>query len=939
MSPRPGAQIFYAAVWLFLVGGGAFSARADTFVVTTLADPGDGTCTAADTGDGCTLREAIDAANSGSGPDTIDATGISGVIQLGSALANLSSDIDINGSGASILTVRRNTGGDYRIFTIDAGATVNISGLTVSNGQAPNGVDAPPPLYAPGGNGESGGGILNNGTLSMTEVVVSGNRSGRGGNGFIRPGGLAGWGGGIYNAGTLTITGGKLIGNQAGDGGGGGFAAGGSGGGVYNAGGLTIIASTVSGNQTGNGGAGGGSVGGRGGDGAGISNGGTLMVVNSTVSDNRSGNGAGGVQGGGGGGGGAGIGNGGTATLVNSTVSGNQSGNGASYQEFAGPGGGIGNGGPMVISNCTISGNRTGENGGLNGWGGGIYHSSGQMTISNSTITSNGAELQGGGIYAAGTVTLRSTIVADNSAFQRNSDIFGTVQSDGYNLIYEFSDGNISPNPGAGPDFYGHSGLDSLADNGGPTRTHLPQRNSLAIDNGHNFSADSNDQRGDGFARTVDLPDATYPNAGDGTDIGAVELDGWFQFTMAEQSISESAGGVKVTVSRNGAAGRAVSVRYVTRNGTASAGSDYTTASGTLNWAPEDAADKSFKVLITNDSVFEGDETFFVDLSAPVGAVVLGDPATQTITIENEDAAPSPTATATATPVPTVIPSPTATATGTPASTVTPTATPTSSPVVARNISTRARIETGDQVMIAGFIIKGGTLKKVVIRGLGPSLQDVGIGGFLADPVLELRGSNGAPILVNDNWQDDAAQAAQIQAAGLALTRSQESAIVIILTPGTYTAVVRGKNNATGVGLVEVYDVDSAQSELANVSTRSFVQLQDNVMIGGFTLGEGTSTDLVLRALGPSLANVGINNSLADPTLDVRDASGNQIDFNDNWQDDPAKAAQITAAGLAPTNNNESAIPLTLPPGQYTAIVRGKNNGVGVGLIEIYNTH
>jgi hypothetical protein len=138
---------------------------------------------------------------------------------------------------------------------------------------------------------------------------------------------------------------------------------------------------------------------------------------------------------------------------------------------------------------------------------------------------------------------------------------------------------------------------------------------------------------------------------------------------------------------------------------------------------------------------------------------------------------------------------------------------------------------------------------------------------------------------------------------------------------------------------VEVYDVDDAQSELANVSTRSFVQLQENVMIGGFTLGEGISPNLVLRALGPSLASGGSNNALADPSLDVRDANGNQIDFNDNWQDDPVKAAQITAAGLAPANNNESAIPLTLPPGPYTAVVRGKNGGIGVGLFELSNVH
>lgn len=919
-----GVRIFYAAVLLLFIGAGAHSARAETFVVTTVADPGDGTCTAADIGDGCTLREAIDAANSAGGADTIDATGISGVIQLGSALANLSTDINIDGPGASILTVRRNTGGDYRIFTIDASATVNISGLTVPNGHAPDGLNAPPPNYAPGGDGNPGGGVFNRGTLSLTDVVVSGNRSGNGGNGFIRPGGWAGLGGGIYNTGTLTITGCKITGNKAGDGGGGGYAPGGSGGGIYNTGELTIIGSTVTGNQAGNGGGGAGNVGGNGGWGGGIYNSGTITIVTSTVSDNVSGNGVGGFGGGGNGGGGGGISGSGAATLVNITVSGNLSGNGYSFQNMPGVGGGIANGGPMTISNCTISGNRTGENSVSNGLGGGIYHGSGLLTISNSTITSNWA---GGGVYCGGTVTLRSTIL--------DGSIFGTIHSDGYNLINVQSGGTISPNPGAGPDFFGYPELGPLAANGGPTRTHLPQRNSLAIDNGHNFSADSTDQRGPGFARTMDWPDATYPNAADGTDIGAVELDGMFQFKVAEQSVSESAGSVTVTVSRNGASDRAVSVSYVTSNGSASAGSDYTTALGTLKWAPEDAADKSFTILITNDSVFEGDETFVVDLFTPVGGVALGTPAKQTITIQNDDVAPSPTATATATA--TAIP--TATASGTPTATATATATPTSSQVLARNISTRAKIETGDNVMIAGFIISGTTPKKVVLRGLGPSLQDMNVVGFLADPVLELRGSNGALILGNDNWQDDGAQAAQIQAAGLAPTRSQESAILFTLVPGTYTAIVRGRNNTTGVGLVEVYDIDNSESQLVNISTRSFVQLQDNVMIGGFTLGgAGNSARIVVRALGPSLSSFGLSSVLQDPTLELRDANGSLLVSNDNWTDDAASAAKLTAYGLALPNPKESGIFLDdIAPGQFTAVVAGKNGGIGIALSEIYN--
>ena len=878
-SARSGARIFWVAVLLLLVGAAASSALAETFVVTSTADPGDGTCTAAGIGDGCTLREAIDAANADAGADTIDATAVSGTIGLTAALPDLSSDITIVGPGATLLEVKRIGSARFRIFTIPSGVAVNLSGLSVTGGWTVDGV-------GPFSGGGAGGGISSDGTLTITRCTVSGNQTGNGGAGSSSDG-------------------------HNGNGGSGGI-----GGGIATSGTLTMIESTVSGNQTGHGGTGapgggGGFPAGPGGAGGGLYTGGVVTLINCTVSGNRTGDGA--------------------------------LGPGSNYS-IAGVGGGICNGGTLTLSNCTISGNQTGDGGwgccdGGGYYGGGGLFIGGSVTISNTTIVGNRAEYQGGGIYrslSGGTITLRSTIVAGNYSYFDGWDIFRTIQSDGYNLIGNQAGATISPNPGAGPDFFGDAQLDSLADNGGPTRTHLPRGNSPALDKGKNFSSSSTDQRGLGFARVVDLDDATFPNAGDGTDIGAVELagiDGILQFTAAAQTIGEELGSITVTVSRTGASNGAVSVFYKTTNGSATAGPDYTAVSGTLHWAAGDTADKSFTVSIMNDWVFEADETFFVDLSFPGGGAALGMPVTQTITIQNDDPMPTPTATAAPTPTATAIP----TATATP--TTTATATPTAAPVIARNISTRARIETGDEVMIAGFIIKGSALKKVVIRGLGPSLQDVGIGGFLADPVLELRGSNGAPILVNDNWHDDAAQAAQIQASGLALTRSQESAIVIILTPGTYTAVVRGKNNATGVGLVEVYDVDNAQSELANISTRSFVQLQDNVMIGGFTLGDGIATNLALRALGPSLASGGISNALADPTLDVRDSNGNQIDSNDNWQDDPAKAAQITAAGLAPTNNNESAIPLTLPPGQYAAIVRGKNNGVGVGLIEIYDTH
>jgi hypothetical protein len=228
--------------------------------------------------------------------------------------------------------------------------------------------------------------------------------------------------------------------------------------------------------------------------------------------------------------------------------------------------------------------------------------------------------------------------------------------------------------------------------------------------------------------------------------------------------------------------------------------------------------------------------------------------------------------------------------------------------------------------------------KNIVVRGLGPSLQDKGVSDFLPDPVLELHAANGSLITTNDNWKDNPVQAALIQAAGLPPDNDLESAIFIRFAPSSYTAIVRGKGAATGVGLVEMYDVESmALAGFANISTRGFVRAGENVMIGGFTLGRKTEpAEVVLRALGPSLAERGISNPLADPTLELHNAHGDKIGFNDNWQDDAAQAEQITADGLAPLHASESALAATLPRGRYTVIVAGKNGATGVALVEIY---
>ena len=214
-----------------------------------------------------------------------------------------------------------------------------------------------------------------------------------------------------------------------------------------------------------------------------------------------------------------------------------------------------------------------------------------------------------------------------------------------------------------------------------------------------------------------------------------------------------------------------------------------------------------------------------------------------------------------------------------------------------------------------------------------------GVPNALADPVLELHGPGPFVTITNNDWRDDPAQEALIEATGIAPTNNLESAIHATLAPGAYTAIVRGNGNSSGVALVEVYDLNPAvDSKLANISTRAFVSTGDDLVIAGFILGNGSGNDrIILRGLGPSLGAAGVPNVLANPTLELRDGNGALVLANNDWQDDPAQAAEITAAGLAPGDNLESAIAATLPPGLYTALLAGLNNGIGNGLVEVYD--
>jgi hypothetical protein len=249
------------------------------------------------------------------------------------------------------------------------------------------------------------------------------------------------------------------------------------------------------------------------------------------------------------------------------------------------------------------------------------------------------------------------------------------------------------------------------------------------------------------------------------------------------------------------------------------------------------------------------------------------------------------------------------------------------------------RVQTGDKVGIGGFIITGSASKSVIVRAIGPSLTAFGIPNVLADPVLELHGPGTFATVTNDNWRDT--QENEIQATGVPPTADLESAIVATLAPGTYTAIVSGSGNSSGVALVEVYDLNQAvDSKLANLSTRAFVSTEADIVIAGFLLsGESASNEVIVRGIGPSLVSGALpaDAVVADPTLELRDHNGALLMANDNWQDNPGQAAAIIAAGLAPTNNLEAAIAATLPPGLYTALLAGKNNGTGIGAVEVYD--
>ena len=250
-------------------------------------------------------------------------------------------------------------------------------------------------------------------------------------------------------------------------------------------------------------------------------------------------------------------------------------------------------------------------------------------------------------------------------------------------------------------------------------------------------------------------------------------------------------------------------------------------------------------------------------------------------------------------------------------------------PAQLANISTRLRVETNDAVLIGGFIITGAEGKKVIVRAIGPSLATPGV---LGDPALEIYNSSGQLIATNNNWRDNANQA-DIVASTIPPPNDLEAAFLGTLAPGAYTAVVYGIGDTTGTALVEVYDIGSlASSKLANIATRGLVQTGDDVLIGGLIVtGETGQLKALIRGIGPSLS---INDKLQDPTLELFNANGDSLAFNNNWRD--TQEADIQGTGIPPSDDLEAAILTTFAPANYTAMLRGASDTTGIGVVAIY---
>jgi hypothetical protein len=583
----------------------------------------------------------------------------------------------------------------------------------------------------------------------------------------------------------------------------------------------------------------------------------------------------------------------GVLTLTDCAISDNFSGTFAGFSE----GGGVLNDhGTMTITGCTISDNS------VEGIGGGVLNENGTMTITRCTISNNFADQsgyafsevsEGGGILNGGSLIITNSTISGNTSYATSLDVFGQrgfaygggVHNSGSMIVTNCT---ISGNAAVGPTSL-DTGYGGGISNGGDL-----QITSSTV--AHNSATGGSGAFGGGIYR-VGLLDSTT------TDSSIIALNGAYtgpDFT--------GTGGLEST-----------GYNIIGNNADAVINSQPTDQIGT----PASPIDPLIGPLVDN-----GGPTLTHALQPGSPAINRGDPAAPPQDQRGYGRLGVPDVGAFE-------------FNGIP-------------PALLGNISTRAFVQTGDNVMIGGFIVQGPQTKRVIIRAIGPELTQHGVPDALSNPRLELHDVSGALIAANDNWQTTVIrgiitsdQRAEIRASGHAPEDGRESAIIADLPPGNYTAIVRGVDNTTGVALAEVYDISGTTgSFLGNISTRSFVQTGDNVMIGGFIVQGTQPKEVIVRAIGPELGAPPFNipDALINPTLEIHDGAGALIASNDNWQHTiiggiitSDQRADIRNSGHAPSDPLESAIIANLPPGNYTAILRGVNNTTGVGLVEVYD--
>ena len=602
----------------------------------------------------------------------------------------------------------------------------------------------------------------------------------------------------------------------------------------------------------------------------------------------------------------------GTVTLDNCAITGNMS---------SGSGGGIANvGGTLTLNSCAVTANPSQD-------AAGIYNETGTLTLNSCTVSGNSAGAEAGGILNGGTATIDKCTISGNSAHDNGGGLVNQGNAS-MTLTNCTISGNSAGSLGGGLANKEHSNatLTNCTFSGNSANSGGGVENTEAGFNNTAVLAMSN----------CTLSGNTAVNNGGG--IQNLATNGPVYVTMSNCTLSGNSAGTgggvsneaatyvaKVTVDntifKKGTSGANI---FNNSNGTITSfgfnmssdnagGSADTGPGGFLN-ATGDIRNIDPKLGPLQDN---GGPTFTHALLAGSLAIDRGSSALTT----DQRGAPRP------------VDDPNSDNGSGNARDIGAFEFQGTPPVVLANISGRLPVGTGDNALFAGFIVSGYQPKKVILRAIGPSL---GVAGGLADPTLELRDGSGALLQSNDNWKDSPDKQAIIDST-IPPTNDLESAIFAILPAspsGThYTAIVRGAGNATGIGVVEVYDLDrSLDSKLANISDRGFVQTGDNVLFAGNIVAGQVAQKVIIRAIGPSLSVPG---AMADPTLELRDANGSLLEANDNWVDSPNKTA-IIASTIPPTNNLESAIVRTLTPANYTAIVRGAGDTTGIAVVEVY---